>query len=160
MWNDASTGLLCPSAFLIGLSMRRGRSRGTVYAHPPRSACPLEPRSSTDPPLPLPVLIPALAARGSACSSSSRARSGVQIWTTDRCSARASRASCGGHDTVNHFTLNNHEHYHCQREGGNALTQPPVQRPTLRSIDLSLSGAAAPTHTICWRNQQQLGSHS
>ena len=34
---------------------------------------------------------------------------------------------------------------------GNALTQPPVQRPTLRSIDLLLSGAAAPTHTICWK---------
>ena len=54
----------------------------------------------------------------------------------------------------------NHEHNHCQREVGNALTQPPVQRPTLRSIDLFLSGAAAPTHTICWGNQQQLGSHS
>ena len=54
----------------------------------------------------------------------------------------------------------NHEHNHCQREVGNALTQPPVQRPTLRSIDLFLSGAAAPTHTICRRNQQQLGSHS
>ena len=57
----------------------------------------------------------------------------------------------------------NHEHNHSQREVGNALTQPHVRRPTLRSIDLFLSGAAAPTHTICWLclgNQQQLGSHS
>ena len=74
-------------------------------------------------------------------------------------SARKARNSKIGLSQSELFYIN-HEHNHCQREVSNALTQPHVQRPTLRSIDLFLSGAAAPTHTICWGNQQQLGSHS
>ena len=40
------------------------------------------------------------------------------------------------------------------------LLPPHPPRPTLRSVDLFLSGAAAPTHTICWGSQQQLGPHA